>query len=138
MSDMPKLRTLRLYKSQLNTEPYLFLCVPQRIRSNLAKFRIGVHDLEVERGRHHNIPIDNRLCKLCSTLNISCIEDEYHVLINCPFYEELRNVYLNFEHKPRNLYTFTLIMSSTGNDLIHLGCYITNMFKLRKVLLMSL
>ena len=138
MSNMSKLRTLCLFKTNIYTEPYLFLWLPQKIRSSIAKFRIGVHDLEIERGRHHNIPVVERICKLCSTLGNTHIEDEYHVLILCPFYNELRISYLNIQHMPKNLYTFVSIMSLTGNDLSQLGSFITNMFKLRKTLLLSL
>ena len=31
----------------------------------MAKFRTCSHDLEVERGRHTDIPRDERLCKSC-------------------------------------------------------------------------
>ena len=49
MSTMPKPRTLELFKTNLSTENYL-LHIPQRWRVALAKFRVGNHDLEIERG----------------------------------------------------------------------------------------
>ena len=135
---MPKLRTLTLFKKENCIEPYLLLYVPQRIRRYIAKFRIGVHDLEIERGRHRNVRVNDRICKLCSSIQQIYIEDEYHVLLICPFYNELRNIYLNIEQEPKNLHTFITIMSNTGNELIRLGSFLSNMFKLRKSLLLSM
>ena len=70
IANMPKLRTYILFKDLLIAESYLFLNIPQRIRSYLAKFRIGVHDLEIEVGRHQNKRLDERLCKLCLSSHI--------------------------------------------------------------------
>ena len=139
MSSFPKLRTLQLFKTELTAEPYLDLFIPTRLRIALAKFRIGNHDLEIERGRHNNLPVNERLCKLCKTQNLSYIEDEYHVLLKCQFYQDLRNVYLDLQLVPLNLHTFVNIMSSTDpDDISRLASFVANMFKLRKNLLQSL
>ena len=66
---MPKLRTLVLFKSNLSVENYLLLHIPRRLRVALAKFRVGNHDLEIEKGRYVKVPVDERFCKLCLTLN---------------------------------------------------------------------
>jgi hypothetical protein len=34
-------------------------------RNILIKFRITAHNLEIEKGRHQNIPLNKRICKLC-------------------------------------------------------------------------
>ena len=102
MSNMPKLRTLVLFKSNLSVENYLLLHIPRRLRVALAKFRVGNHDLEIEKGRYVKVPVDERFCKLCLTLNENHIEDEYHVLLKCPFYEDLRKIYLCFNNDPLN------------------------------------
>ena len=139
LSNMPKLRTYQLFKSILEPEPYLLLYIPRKIRSSLAKFRLSNHTLEIEVGRHNNIPSDQRFCKLCVTLNQYIIEDEYHVLLSCPFYTELRSIYLDFIDGPSNLHSFTEIMSSSDEIIItRLGIYVTNMFRLRESLLLSL
>lgn len=104
LQGMPKLRTLCIFKTELIVEPYLLLSIPYRLRSALAKLRTGSHDLEIEKGRHRNIPHYNRLCKLCNTLNLNFIEDEYHVIMQCPFYTDLRNIYLRTEQLPINLH----------------------------------
>ena len=135
MSAMPKLRTLCLYKNELTSEPYLTQLMPRRMRTSLAKFRIGNHDLAIEVGRHHNIIATERYCKLCLSIQKMTVEDEYHVLMECQFYDELRNKYPCLQKSLKNLYAFTSIMSSTQSDIqIQLGYYIANMFKLRRIL----
>ena len=137
MGEMSKLRTLCLFKTDFCCESYMSLYIPQRLRSSLAKFRVGSHDLKIECGRHRNVPTCERLCKLCLTLNMNYVEDEYHVIMQCPFYDELRAIYLNV-NEPKNLHTFISIMSVENDDLVRLACFIYNMFKVRKSLLSQL
>ena len=67
-----KLRTYRLFKNDFSFEPYLESY--NFNRNILTTFRISVHNLEIERGRHQNIPLNDRTCKLCK----QGIEDEIH------------------------------------------------------------
>lgn len=79
INDTDKLRTYNIFKCAIKTEKYL-LCMPARkLKVALARLRIGNHCLEVEKGRHHNVPPHERLCKLCLTQNIEYVENEYHV-----------------------------------------------------------
>ena len=69
--------------------------------------------------------MDERFCKLCLTLNENHIEDEYHVLLKCPFYEDLRKIYSCFNNGPLNLHTFINIMcteKSGGNCSTSMFC----------------
>ena len=45
----------------------------------------------IEYGRDYNIAIEERLCVYCETLT----EDEYHFLMRCPLYAELRNKFID-------------------------------------------
>ena len=138
MSNMPKLRTLVLFKSNLSVENYLLLHIPRRLRVALAKFRVGNHDLEIEKGRYVKVPVDERFCKLCLTLNENHIQDEYHVLLKCPFYEDLRKIYLCFNNDPLNLHTFINIMyTQNQEEIVQLACFVSSMFKLRYYYLQS-
>ena len=120
-------------------EPYLYLHIAHRIRSAISKFRTGNHDLEIEKGRHQKLTVNERLCKLCLSVNKTYVEDEYHVLMVCQFYNDLRNIYLDLTLTPINLFTFITLMSSTDeNMLTRLGLFLANMFKLRKSLLKTL
>ena len=94
--------------------------------------------MEIEQGRHQGTSAQNRFCKLCLSVQKYYIEDEYHVLMKCPFYKDLRTVYLDFVQSPPNLFSFINIMLSTGNELTRLCSYIAAMFKLRETLTSSL
>ena len=55
----------------------------------LSRFRVGNHGLEVVKGAWTGTPRAERLCKCCGT----AVEDEAHVVFECPVYEELRLKY---------------------------------------------
>ena len=62
-----------------------------RYRQALSKLRCSSHSLESETGRHNNTPRTSRICKKC-TMNV--LENEYHLILVCPFYRELSNTIL--------------------------------------------
>ena len=59
-------------------------------RAVIANTRLSVHNLEIETGRHKNIPVNERLCKVCKGFSI---EDENHFLWSCPIYDIKRAVF---------------------------------------------
>ena len=61
----------------------------------MSRFRLGSHHLEIENGRYNNIQRSERNCKLC-TQNL--VESEYHFLLCCPLYRELRTKYFKIYH----------------------------------------
>ena len=71
---------------------YLDLVNDFKTRRCLARFRLGVHDLETERGRYARkpLPITERRCKLCLEWMIQAVENEEHFLLHCPFYLKQR------------------------------------------------
>ena len=62
--------------------------MPGKYRSSLANFRCGTAPIKVETGRYENLSSENRTCFNCNT----CVEDEKHVILDCPLYADLRNV----------------------------------------------
>ena len=56
-------------------------------RSALAKFRCGVAPIRLETGRYEQLPVGQRLCPFCQ----NCVEDEYHVILKCPIYDNIRS-----------------------------------------------
>ena len=73
-------------KQNFQREPYLHL--PSfRDRQIISKIMCSSHKLQIERGRHLNIPREDRLCKLC---NMNKVEDEEHFMLECPTYNQLR------------------------------------------------
>ena len=74
------------HKHTFEFEEYLnIVCFNKR--KALTKLRCSDHELEIERGRHKNVPRDARLCKLCT---MEKIETEEHFLFECKYYEDIR------------------------------------------------
>ena len=83
VSETSKLILYKLYKVEFETEQYLLLNIPRRLRKCLAMFRMSFTDLEIEKGRREGIPKEDRLCRHCGNFNINKVEDEFHVLLEC-------------------------------------------------------
>ena len=83
-----KLRTYRLYKSDLETELYVRLAIQRDHRRILAMFRYGNLPLHIETGRfaRPKLPLEQMTC----FHYIDSVEDELHFLIDCPFYDDMR------------------------------------------------
>ena len=86
-----KLRMYRELKDSMCTEPYLKQVMPKSHRSAFAQFRAGVAPLNIELGRHIGLPLDPRLCFACN----KAVESEVHELIECNYYNTLREDLLN-------------------------------------------
>ena len=133
-----KLRTYRLFKNTFNQENYLKWGSYDQ-RKAITKFRISSHCLEIERGRYQNIPVDNRICKLCSTN----IENEIHFLLEYPKLQEAREKILHvLENKYKNIVTlsndskFIWLMSAEDSFIYNqLYLLLNNLFKTRQELL---
>ena len=83
-----KLRTYRLFKNCYITENYVDEVLNRQHRSALAKFGCGVAVLRKETGRYERLTLVQRVC-----FNCSCkVEDEFHVLTECPLYDDLRQI----------------------------------------------
>ena len=83
--DRNKLRTYAKFKSEYVVEPYLVQTLPKIHRSSIAKFWCGVAPIRIETGRFERLKEEDRVCAPCNVT-----ETEKHVLIDCPFYFDLR------------------------------------------------
>ena len=72
---------------QFGTGIYLSLSIPKHHQSAVAKFRCGVAPIRLETGRYENLPEKERKCFTCDT-----VENEYHVICECPVYDDLRKL----------------------------------------------
>ena len=81
----------RIYKYLKNTirfENYLY--IPNSyFRVAITKIRLSSHLFNIERGRWSKLQLTDRICDLCNI-----IEDEFHVMIECPRYKKIREKYL--------------------------------------------
>jgi len=136
LEELPKLRLYKQYKLCYVPENYLLCNIPRRFRVDLAKFRVCSSKLEVETGRYLGVPLEDRKCKLCLDSNFECIEDEFHVLIICPSYSSIREIYLG---NVATMYDFVNIMSNQEMEFqIRLAHFVHYMFMLREAKLSNL
>ena len=92
------------------------LCSKLQERRDFTKLRISCHQLKIETGRYSKpkTPIEDRLCTLCS---MGVIENENHMLLECPLYEPDRKLFFaNVQtfytaNLDMNAETFYLLMS---------------------------
>ena len=52
----------------------------------MTKLRLSNHELMIEKGRHLNLPINERKCPFCPL-----VEDEAHFLMQCHIYTPMRD-----------------------------------------------
>jgi hypothetical protein len=98
-----KLKIYNTYKNELKMEEYIHDNANWRGKQILTRLRTGNSFLEIEQGRHKNIPRERRVCPVCKERT----EDEKHFLVECKSYKnERRQLYYETETKPEE----------TGND----------------------
>jgi hypothetical protein len=85
-----RLEAYSLFKFSLQFENYLDFIREPKFRYALIRFRVSSHQLAIETGRHENIDRNNRICRNC---NMNALETEYHFLLTCPLYRNLRRQY---------------------------------------------
>ena len=71
--------------------PYLDTIKLKKTRTSISKIRLSSHRLEIEIGRWTK-PKAQRSDRKCRLYNIP--EDEYHFILECPLYLDLRKVYI--------------------------------------------
>ena len=106
-----RLQSYCLFKHDFKLEDYLTDITDNKYKIALARFRTSSHNLSIETGRYDNNPRQERICRSC---NMNQIEDEYHFLLVCPHFRELRTKYLKpyFRHWP-TLNKFEALLSTT-------------------------
>ena len=109
----PGLRLYKLFKHQFGYEPYLNHIKNVQLRKSLTRFRCSSHSLEIERGRYVGRPEHERLCSVCNV-----IEDEFHVVMFCPLYDELRNSFFN---RVIDMFPFLSLYSTYDQFLFFMG-----------------
>ena len=74
--------------SWLQRPQYLYFDFPAPATCTYLRFRLGSHNLQVELGRWQNRrPRCDRLCQRCT---MHAVDDEYHMVFDCPAFERLR------------------------------------------------
>lgn len=100
--------SLHLYKNIKSTyeyETYFSILTARKFRYCYAQLRSGLSHLEIIKGKYHNVVRESCICKICS---LNCIEDEFHFLLICPVYTDIRYSYIpkKFYINATTSYTF--------------------------------
>ena len=94
-----------------------------------GQYRLSAHKFSIETGRYYNVPRENRIYPLCHT----DVEDEYHFIFICPFYIDLRKLYIK-QYFWKRQFVYKLIQLFTSEnvkELNSLGLYLNKAEKLR-------
>ena len=65
----------------------------KKFRIVLSQLRLSAHQLRIETGRYSQNRVDRAL-RLCTLCDRSDIEDEYHFVLICPAYSQIRQKYI--------------------------------------------
>ena len=123
-----KLRFYKLIKNEFRREPYLDIIKSFKLRKTMTKFRCSDHQLEIEKGRHRNLNVEDRMCKLC----LNGVETELHFLQICPYYDNLRTRYFA---NPTDVDWVAILQYEDCNTLFNIANFIEKALKLRDRLL---
>lgn len=110
---------------------YLNYILYDKHRKALSRLRLSSHRLRIESGRYDKkCPINEWKCIYC---NSNDVEDEYHFVLVCDFYTELRKLYIKkYYHVRPNMAKFiTLLNSGSIITLKKLGKYVHECFNKR-------
>ena len=70
-------------------ETYLDTSIPDYLRVSFTRLRLSAHRLKVETGRWQRLPRELRTC----SCDEQSVQDEAHVLLQCPLTDYLRDAY---------------------------------------------
>ena len=110
------------------SEKYVECISNDKLRSELAAFRLSAHNLDIERGRHINVPRENRICRLCS---MSMVESEFRFLLVCPRYSDIRRDLLPSTAWPSVAKFISIMATNSKMFLLKLSKFIKSANTLR-------
>ena len=134
LQDSTRARSYILF-AEFKLQKYLKCINIEKFRIALSRLRMSSHRLENEKGRWHKptaIPLNDRKCKHCNIL-----EDEFHFILECPLYQELRKIYVKmyFWKRPNIPKFISLINSENEMEIRNLSIYIFKAFEKRNTIL---
>jgi len=120
IDDCPKLESYKLYKTLLNTERYLSVVSNFKYRQAMSIIRCSNHPLQIEVGRRYNIPKHERYCTFCLSQGIKIIEDEFHFVMKCSLYYDIRKSTIHCITRYATTGTFIQIMCTQSDKDVNI------------------
>ena len=129
-------RIIHIYlylKQNISYEPYLNIVNSYKARVCLTKLRISAHNLNIECLRYgrDRKPRSERLCYLC---NNGDIEDEFHFVLKCSKFQNLRQQFIKkYYYKKPSMFKFVSLLRTTNRkEIMNLGNFLLQAFEERK------
>ena len=134
-SDLRNNKVLTLYsliKIDFSCSAYLNIIRNQSLRCFLTKLRLSSHSLRIETGRYGNVRVDRSL-RICTFYDSQEVEDEFHFVLICNRYTDLRKRFLQkYYYNRPNMYKFILLLQkSKRKTLLNLCYYLRKAFARR-------
>ena len=128
--------SLQLYKEikfTIDICSYLDKLTNIKYRKAISKIRLSSHNLNIEIGRHRQIERNDRKCPFCE---LNELEDEYHFILICPQYFDLRIRYIKkyYYTRPSMLKLVQLFQKDNLTHLKNFARYVIEAFKHRNSL----
>ena len=102
---------------------YLTILHNTKLRNALSKLRLSSRRLAVETGRHTGVERQNRKCIFCVTDDL---EDEYHSVLICPRYNNLRTLLIRqYYYRNPSMLKFIQLLNTSGK-VLKLALYISH------------
>ena len=109
-------------KTSWNTEHYLSVLESKKTKT-LIKFRTANHKFPVETGRYRQIPLIERKCPFC----VNMVGDEYHYLLECSKFENIRNKYIDKKYHVRpSMHKYVSLIQSKNREELQNLCVFIN------------
>lgn len=111
-----KLDVFKSLNKHFKFEKYLSSVSIDAHRIALSRFRLSAHKLMIEEGRYRGIERNLRLCQFC---NMQVTEDEYHFLLVCPAYRDIRCTILsNYYNRWPSKNKFVRLLNESQDSII--------------------
>lgn len=116
INNSDRLELYCLYRKELIVESNLDNINVLKYKIPLTRFRLSSHDLMIEKGRHVNRLKSKRICTQC---NMNVNKTEYHFLLVCPYYTNLRkqsfNILLSLAKKTKMYKSYVNLIKKKNN-----------------------
>ena len=111
-------RTDQLFHPVLQYSSYLSNVNVSKFRTALTRFRCSNHKLAIEAGRWHKPRPISRTERRCILCDLAEIEDEYHFVIVCSFYKEIRQKFIpGYYVRHPSMFKFVQLMAETRQSV---------------------
>ncbi len=134
LEESRKAITYRNFMHCIKPQVYLTSVHNVKYRSALIKFRLRNTHLRVETGSWNGptaVAYHLRTCQFC---NKNQLEDEYHFVMSCPLYSEIRRSYIpKFYRTNQSMYKFINLMSTENTKILNrLATFVYKAFEKRQ------